>query len=50
MRRNRRALASIPEASTPSRGSKRRTSTTDQSSLKQAEKIKVACNLDSTPK
>jgi hypothetical protein len=45
-----KALAAIPEASTPSHRSKRRASTADQSSLEQAERIKAARNLDSTPK
>jgi hypothetical protein len=45
-----KALAAIPEASTPSRRSKRRVSTIDQSSLEQEERIKAALNLDSTPK
>jgi hypothetical protein len=45
----RNALAAIPEAITPSCISKRRMSTADQSPLEQAERIKAACNLDSTP-
>jgi hypothetical protein len=45
-----KVMAAIPEASTPSQRSKRRVSTADQSSLEQAERIKAARNLDSTPK
>jgi hypothetical protein len=44
-----KALVAIPEVSTPSRRSKRRASTTDQSPLEQAKRIKTAHNLDSTP-
>jgi hypothetical protein len=43
-------LATIPEASTPSRRSKRRVDSTDQASLDRAEKLKAACNLDTLSK
>jgi hypothetical protein len=43
-------LAAIPEASTPSRRSKRRVDSVDQASLERAEKLKAARNLDSLPK
>jgi hypothetical protein len=45
-----KALAAIPEASTPSCRSKRRVSIADQSSLEQLGRIKAARNLDSTLK
>jgi hypothetical protein len=41
-----KALAAILEASTPSCRSKRRASTTNQSCLEQAKRIKAAHNLD----
>jgi hypothetical protein len=44
-----RKLAAIPEAVTPLRTSKRRADMADQHSLERAERIKAACNLDSTP-
>jgi hypothetical protein len=42
-----RKVAAIPEASTPSRKSKRRAQTMDEHSLDRAERIKAARNLDS---
>jgi hypothetical protein len=39
-------FAAIPEASTPSRKSKRRAASADEHSLERAEKIKAAKNLD----
>jgi hypothetical protein len=45
-----RALAAIPEAVTPLHTRKRRADMADQHSLKHAERIKVAHNLDSTLK
>jgi hypothetical protein len=43
-------LAAIPEASTPSRRSKRRVDSVDQASLERVEKLKATRNLDSLPK
>jgi hypothetical protein len=43
-------MASIPEASPPSRRSKRQAETTDQANLERAEKMKATWNLDPSPK
>jgi hypothetical protein len=43
-----RDKAAIPEASTPSRKSKRRAQSTDEHSLDRAERIKAVRNLDFT--
>jgi hypothetical protein len=45
-----KSMAAIPEASPPSRRSKRRADTADQANLERAEKLKVAQNLDPSPK
>jgi hypothetical protein len=45
-----RELATIPQADTPSRRSKRRADTADAPSLERAKQIKVVRNLDSTTK
>jgi hypothetical protein len=44
------AMAAIPEASTPSRRSKRRADSAAQARLQRAEKIKAARSLDASPK
>jgi hypothetical protein len=41
-----RDFAAVPEASTPSRKSKRRAQSTDEHSLDRAERIKAAHNLN----
>jgi hypothetical protein len=42
-------MAAIPEADTPMQRSKRRADIADQSSLEHVERIKPACNIDTTP-